>query len=96
MSDVKAKIAEARGDDPATQVLFCSGKTLKDDDSLSSSVAASGFLVLMVKVRRKHDDDSTAGKASDISNGSVGGFSSAERLFSFHPTSVRSIYALRG
>ncbi|CAN0302060.1 unnamed protein product, partial [Hapterophycus canaliculatus] len=51
MSDVKAKIAEVRGDDPASQVLISSGKTLKDGDALSSSVAASGFVVLMVKVR---------------------------------------------
>lgn len=49
MSDVKAKISEARGDDPGTQVLICGGKTLKDDDSLAASVSAGGFLVLMVK-----------------------------------------------
>eukprot|EP00904_Undaria_pinnatifida_P008574 jgi/Undpi1/4847/HiC_scaffold_19.g08200.m1 len=49
MNDVKAKIAEQRGVDPASQVLICGGKTLKDDDALSSSVAAGGFLVLMVK-----------------------------------------------
>ena len=52
MNDVKAKIAEQRGVDPASQVLICGGKTLKDDDALSSSVAAGGFLVLMVKVGR--------------------------------------------
>ncbi|CAB1111605.1 unnamed protein product [Ectocarpus sp. CCAP 1310/34] len=51
MSDVKAKIAEVRGHDPATQVLICGGKTLKDGDSLADSVAAGGFLVLMVKRR---------------------------------------------
>ena len=49
MSDVKAKISEVRGEDPATQVLICGGKTLKDDDPLATSVAAGGFLVLMVK-----------------------------------------------
>ncbi|CAN0172729.1 unnamed protein product [Ectocarpus sp. 12 AP-2014] len=51
MSNVKAKISEVRGHDPATQVLICGGKTLKDGDSLASSVAAGGFLVLMVKRR---------------------------------------------
>ncbi|CAM9963640.1 unnamed protein product [Ectocarpus sp. 4 AP-2014] len=51
MSDVKAKISEVRGHDPATQVLICGGKTLKDGDSLAGSVAAGGFLVLMVKRR---------------------------------------------
>lgn len=49
MRDVKAKIAEVRGHDASTQLLICGGKTLKDEDSLSDSVAAGGFLVLMVK-----------------------------------------------
>lgn len=49
MGDVKAKITEVRGEDPATQLLICGGKTLKDDDPLATSVAAGGFLVLMVK-----------------------------------------------
>ncbi|CAM9956102.1 unnamed protein product [Ectocarpus sp. 12 AP-2014] len=51
MSEVKAKISEVRGHDPATQILICGGKTLKDGDSLAGSVAAGGFLVLMVKRR---------------------------------------------
>lgn len=51
MSDVKTKISEQRGVDPASQVLICGGKTLKDGDALSSSVATGGFLVLMVKAR---------------------------------------------
>ncbi|CAM9336301.1 unnamed protein product [Ectocarpus sp. 6 AP-2014] len=51
MSDVKTKISEVRGHDPGTQVLICGGKTLKDGDPLAGSVAAGGFLVLMVKRR---------------------------------------------
>ncbi|CAM9628750.1 unnamed protein product [Scytosiphon promiscuus] len=61
MSEVKAKIAEVRGDDPSSQVLICSGRTLKDDDSLSSSVATSGFLVLMVKPKRRATSVAPAG-----------------------------------
>ncbi|CAN0218632.1 unnamed protein product [Ascophyllum nodosum] len=52
MSDVKRKISEDRGVDPSGQILISSGKTLKDEDSLSDSVSASGFLVLMMKVSK--------------------------------------------
>ena len=49
---IRDRISEQRGVDPASQVLICGGKTLKDGDALASSVAAGGFLVLMVKVGR--------------------------------------------
>lgn len=53
MSDVKAKILEVKGVEPASQVLICAGKTLQDSAKLSDSVSPKGFLVLMVKVSKR-------------------------------------------
>ncbi|CAM9200166.1 unnamed protein product [Choristocarpus tenellus] len=46
--DVKSKITEEKGVDPASQRLFCTGKALEDSKPLATYLSEGAFLVLMV------------------------------------------------